>query len=228
MSLDLEDSKEELSDVEEFFTTQVGVFDNAARFCAELEPDVMALQRYDNAAGKALGQIRLILASEPFRYDRIRELNPLTAQVREAHDRMAAEKRTELAEVVRQCLAAIHTLAGAADAGDAIRRADEYYTREKDAISRMDCVALLNGKIISLTEYKDEACAQIEALQQPAAPRPERGSAPPASKKIKTVLRQTAFQPRRLETETQIDDYVESIRRSLKAMLFDCDGIQIK
>ena len=228
LSLDLEDSKEELSDVEEFFTTQVGVIASAARFCAELEPDVMALQRYDNAAGKALGQIRLILASEPFRYDRIRELNPLTAQDREAHDRMAAEKRTELAEVVRQCLAAIHTLAGAADAGDAIRRADEYYTREKDAISRMDCVALLNGKIISLTEYKDEACAQIAALQQPAAPRPERGSAPPASKKIKTVLRQTAFQPRRLETETQIDDYVESIRRSLKAMLFDCDGIQIK
>lgn len=45
-------------------------------------------------------------------YKRIPELNGLMDTVREGHGRLLQAKRAEILEIIRQCLAEIHTLAG--------------------------------------------------------------------------------------------------------------------
>ena len=52
---------------------------------------------------------------------------------------------------------------------------------------------------------------------------------PPQPKKIiKQYNRQIVFPAKRLESETDVDAYVEKIRDQLKQLLKNCDGIQLK
>ena len=44
---------------------------------------------------------------------------------------------------------------------------------------------------------------------------------------IKTVYRQMAFPAKTLESQADIDAYVERMRRYLTDMLRDCDGIKL-
>ena len=46
-------------------------------------------------------------------------------------------------------------------------------------------------------------------------------------KVIKTVYRQMAFPAKMLESQADIDAYVERMRRYLTDMLRDCDGIKL-
>ena len=52
---------------------------------------------------------------------------------------------------------------------------------------------------------------------------------PPAPKKVyKSLNRSIVFPAKRLESEAEIDDYVEKMRESLKQLLKNCDGIHLK
>ena len=44
---------------------------------------------------------------------------------------------------------------------------------------------------------------------------------------IKAYNRQVVFQAKTLESETDVDEYVEKIRAQLKALLKNCDGIKL-
>ena len=83
---------------------------------------------------------------------------------------------------------------------------------------------------------------RLEVLFAPPAPKPpvnvvkEPGggygistTTPTQPKKIiKPYNRQVIFPAKRLESEADIDTYVEKIRDQLKQLLKNCDGIQLK
>lgn len=99
--------------IENFFKTQVTVFDQAVQFEKSLHDDFDRIAENEEAH-KALNTIRLITmvqTGSKFNYNRIRELNPLMDTVRTAHDKMLEEKRAEVLETVRQCMEATHTAA---------------------------------------------------------------------------------------------------------------------
>ena len=76
---DLLDMQEDMQNIEEFFKTQVSLFDSAVQYEQELRVDVDFISQ-DEAANNALNQIRLITTIQPgfkFRYTRIPELNEL-------------------------------------------------------------------------------------------------------------------------------------------------------
>ena len=94
--------------IENFFKTQVTVFDQAVQFEKSLHDDLDRIAENEEAH-KALNTIRLITmvqTGSKFNYNRIRELNPLMDTVRTAHDKMLEEKRAEVLETVRQCMEA--------------------------------------------------------------------------------------------------------------------------
>lgn len=100
--------------VEGFFKNQVQVFDAAVRMEAELKNDLSYLQKKEEEANQALNEIRkitLVEAGQTSVYKRIPELNGLMDTVREGHGRLLQAKRAEILEIIRQCLAEIHTLA---------------------------------------------------------------------------------------------------------------------
>lgn len=229
------DNKEKMQCVEEFFKNQVQVFDAAVKMEDDLRNDLHYLSK-ETESNDALDQIRLItvVQSDPKNiYRRIPELNGLMEKVREGHGRLLDSKRAELLEIVRQCMAEVHTLSnGNVDCTELVRKADTYFDQQKKKISELQSLALLDGLVPQIWSYKDDICDRIETAKQPPKPAPKKQPdtpAKPAPKKvIKNVYRQMAFPAKTLESQEDIDAYVERMRSYLTAMMKDCDGITLK
>lgn len=188
---------------------------------------------------QALNQIRKITvvdADQSSVYKRIPELNGLMDTVREGHGRLLAAKRTEILEIIRQCLEEIHTLATDVYAAKELSdSADRYFVQQKERVAELKCLQLLDGLVPQMWNYKDNMVDRIDGIVHPKAPdkikftvKEDGNAAPPAPKKlIKTVYRQAAFPARTLESKADIDDYVERMRAYLTAMMKDCDGIKL-
>ena len=237
------DSKEALQEVEDFFKTKVQIFDAAAQMEQDLRNELDYLSR-EPEANDALNKIRLMVVVQGgFSYKKIPELNDLMATVREGHNRLLAAKREEVGDIITQCMGAIHQAArGDLKAKDISNKADEYYSQKKQQVKELQSLALLDGLIPPMLQYKDTTVDRLEVLFAPPAPKPpvnvvkEPGggygsstTTPTQPKKIiKPYNRQVIFPAKRLESEADIDTYVEKIRDQLKQLLKNCDGIQLK
>lgn len=232
------DNKDGMQSVEGFFKNQVQVFDAAVRMETELRNDLSYLQK-EEEANQALNQIRKITvvdAGQSSVYRRIPELNGLMDTVREGHGRLLEAKRAEILEIIRQCLSEIHTLAGDVyDARAISERADKFFDQQKARVAELESLQLLDGLVPQMWEYKDDTVDKIDGIVHPKTPvapivKPKEGGAvtPPAPKKvIKNIYRQAAFPSKTLESQEDIDAYVERMRAYLTAMMKDCDGIKL-
>ena len=229
---DLYALKDKMQNVESFFKNQVSLFDSAVKYEADLRVDLDYIAK-DEEANTALNRlITMMPTSGSFNYARIPELNGLMAVVEKKHGAMLDAKRAELLEIVRQCMEEIHTAAGNNETARMIsNKADTFFAQKKEQIADTKVLALLDGLVPPMWQYKDETCERIEAIQRPAVvpPPPARGQAPaPVSKKvIKTIHRQAMFPAKTLESEAEIDAYVEKIREQMKRLLNGCDGIRL-
>ena len=229
------DIKEDLQAVEGFFKNQVQVFDAAAQVEEDLRNELDYLS-HEPAANDALNKIRLIVAVQGgFSYQKIPELNGLMATVREGHGRLLEAKRAEVGEMITQCMGAVHQAAnGDFKANDLIARADEFYTQQKQKVRDYQSLALLDGLIPPMLQYKDNTLERLETLlappaqPTPPAPTADGGATPPVKKVIRPYNRSIIFPAKKLETMEDVDDYVEKIREQLKQLLKNCDGIQLK
>ncbi len=171
-------------------------------------------------AHRALNTIRLITmvqTGSKFNYNRIRELNPLMDTVRTAHDKMLEEKRAEVLETVRQCMEATHTAAnGDAKVSYLIEKSDRYFSQCKEKIAELKSLALLDAMFLPMCQYKDDTVSNIEAVL-----------APIKKKVVRAYSRQVVFQAKTLQSDADIDDYVEKIRSQLKQLLTNCDEIKL-
>lgn len=229
----LYDMRDELQEVEEFFKTRVTLFDAAVQYERDLAVDRDYIAK-DDEAHQALNQIRLITmmpTGGKFRYDRIPELNDLMAKVKASHGKMLDAKRDELLEIVRQCMEEIHTLAGDNGAARNISNtADNYFTQKKQQIASYQTLALLDGLVPPIWQYKDDTVSRIEAIVNPKPQPPQPGPGPqpqPKKEVIKAIHRQAMFPAKTLKSEEEIDAYVEKIRTNMKQLLKGCDGIKL-
>lgn len=231
----LYDMRDELQDVEEFFKTRVALFDSAVKYEQDLRVDLDYIGK-DEDANQALNHIRMITmipTGAKFQYDRIPELNDLMAKVKASHGKMLDAKRDDLLEIVRQCMEEIHTLAGVnGTARNISNTADNYFTQKKQQIATYQTLALLDGLVPPIWQYKDETVSRIEAIVNPPVkplpPQPGPGPQPqPKKEVIKAIHRQAMFPAKTLKTEEEIDAYVEKIRTNMKQLLKGCDGIKL-
>ena len=235
----LYDMRDELQEVEEFFKTRVTLFDAAVQYEQDLSVDRDYIAK-DDEAHEALNQIRLITmmpTGGKFRYDRIPELNDLMAKVKASHGKMLDAKREELLEIVRQCMEEIHTLAGDnSTARNISNTADNYFTQQKQKIASYQALALLDGLVPPIWQYKDDTVSRIESIVNPPVkptsfgPSSSGGETMPVVPKkevIKAIHRQAMFPAKTLKSEEEIDAYVEKIRTNMKQLLKGCDGIKL-
>lgn len=231
----LYDSKEALADVEGFFNNQVVIFDAAVKMENDLHNELDYISRSEKA-NTALNTIRLItmVQGNKFNYKRIPELNTLMATVKAEHDKMLDSKREEVLEIVRQCMSEIHTAAnGEGKVSDIITKADNYFTECKQKIAELQSLALLDGLFVPMCQYKDNMVERMESALKPEPPKPvtppnpDDDVKPPQKKVIKAYNRQVIFQAKTLESEADVDAYVEKVRSQLKELLKKCDGIKL-
>ena len=156
------------------------------------------------------------------------------AKVKASHDIMLEAKRTELLEVVRQCMAEIHQ---AMDSGNPMaksisEKADIYYAQQKEKIAETTSLALMEGFPIPMWNYRDDAVSKIDFTKQ--LPKPEAPVKPVDPDKLvvkktyKPIFRQSLLKAARLESDAEIDAYVDRLRDQLKTLLKGSDGIDLK
>ena len=170
---------------------------------------------------------------------RIKELNSLMATVHEGHDRLLDAKREELMEIVRQCMEAIHTATmDNYDLKSVSQTADRFYDDQKQKINSYRSLALLDGLVPPMIQYKDQTMAKIESMIKPVKPPKleEEGKdaggeikpMKPAPKKvIKQLNRMILFPQRTLEDSDDIDLYLAQVKKTLLTMMQGCDGIKL-
>ena len=233
------ENKEKMQKVEGFFKNQVQVFDTASQLVNDLRNELDYLSK-EEEANNALDQIRLItMTDHGFDYMKIPTLNDLIRTVHEGHDRLLEAKREELLEIVRQCMEAVHSAGNSnSDSKEIITRADTFYSQYKTKIADLKSLALLDGLVPPMIQYKDTTVDRIEGLNrvkevpQPSTVREPAGNygteKPSQPKKIiKSLNRQVVFPAKRLESESDVDEYVEKMRTQLKQLMKNCDGIQL-
>ena len=155
--------------------------------------------------------------------------------VRTAHDKMLEEKRAEVLETVRQCMEATHTAAnGDSKASHLIEKSDKYFRQCKEKIAELKSLALLDAMFLPMCQYKDDTVGNIESVLAPPTPKPpvqpiQQGKEQTTAKKkvVRAYNRQVVFQAKTLQTDADIDDYVEKIRSQLKQLLKNCDEIKL-
>ena len=232
----LYDAQEAMQSVEAFFKTQVTVFDAAVQYEADLRNDLDYIRK-DEEANTALNTIRLITmipSDGKYDYKRIPELNGLMATVKASHDAMLDTKRKELLTVVQQCMSDVHMAAnGDSKVKNIIERADAYFAQQKDKIAETKSLALMEGFPIPMWNYRDDTVSKIElALMppKPIEPKPPVDTllAPAVKKTYKPIFRQSLLKATKLESEADIDVYVDKLRDQLKTLLKGVDGIELK
>ena len=232
---DLLDNKEDVHDVESFFKSQASVYDSAVKLENDLRNELDYLSK-EPESNTALNQIRLIVSSTgKFDYKKIPDLNGLMTTVHEGHDRLLEAKRDELLEIVRQCMEAIHTTASHDEDKNIIATADNFYTQKKERIAELKSLALLDGLLPQMLTYKDDTVDKLETRHTPdptpsAVHEPETpfGQGQQPKKVIKALNRSVVFPAKKLESDAEIDAYVEKMREQLKQLMKNCDGIQLK
>ena len=229
--------KQKMARVEGFFQTQQPVFDSAVKLTQDLAHELDYLSK-EEEADHALNQIRLITlipTNGPYDYSRIKQLPSLIATVHEGHDRLLNAKRDELLEIVRQCMAAIHTvgkddyeLKDTNQVKNIIQIADQFYDQKKQQIAQHESLALLDGLIPPMIQYKDQTLAKIDASKKPIGPKPPVDPIkPPIKKVIKQLNRMVLFPQKTLEDVDDIDAYLAQIKKTLLTMMQGCDGIKL-
>ena len=232
----LYDMRDELQAVEEFFKTRMTLFDAAVQYERDHRVDSDYIAK-DDEANQALNEIRTIITiptDGKFQYDRIPKLNDLMAKVKASHDKMLDAKREELLEIVRQCVEDIHALAGDNPAAKNFSTtADNYFAQKKQQIVSYQTLALLDGLMPPMWQYKDDTVSRIDAIVhppvKPSTAQSNEEDRPPTSKQeiIKVVHRQAIFPAKTLKSEEEIDNYIENIRTNMKQLLKECDGIKL-
>ena len=106
-------NKEAMSNgIENFFKTQVTVFDQAVQFEKSLHDDLDCIAENEEAH-KALNTIRLITmvqTGSKFNYNRIRELNPLMDTVRTVHEALGLFYHSEVYQLMRDGVSDMHCM----------------------------------------------------------------------------------------------------------------------
>ena len=244
---ELEDSKDDMNRVEAFFATQVDTFDKATRFMTDIENDLEYVD-LNERAHKALCDIRLILMipqQGPYLYKRIPELNGHMATVSAIHDQLLNAKREELNERISAGMGAVHQLIGITPSDDLLKnylsKADAYYVGRRNRVQELNSLALLDGMIQPMQDYTDDIIGKINKHLHPPKKDDENngdenkkggssgGNTPPQPpKKIKQIYRSFNFPAKRLQSEAEIEAYVDSIRTQLKDAMKGVDIVEIK
>ncbi len=225
---DLLDSAEDLENVELFFKSQRQVYDDAKRVIAQLNKERTDYFSTDSHALDVFKTITMILGM-PKPYARIGELPELIRQARVAYKEKLDLKKAEVEENIQHCLQDVHqTGAGSRDAIRWMDQADTYFEDKRKTAREAVSLTELDAMITQVLNYKDTMCRRLAVIVDDEKNRGQGQQQPQQQrKKIVTVRRFDLCSVKRLQTQEDIDSYVESIRKKLYDTLNDCDGVQI-
>jgi hypothetical protein len=222
---ELLDVTEDMEEIETFFRSQRDIFDAARKLQGNLQNEFVYFAN-DLETNSKVSEINAILSIEK-PYGRIKDLPDLMQGIKKTYDILLEQKKEEVYVIITLCMGDVHTLAGVGGkALDEVHKADERLNEYKQKVANATSLTVLDAMITQLQNYKDQVCKRIEYILHDASPQLPDGEKPKLQK-IAYLHRHEVFPVKRLTSRSEVDSYVESIRKKLYDTLESNDGIQI-
>ena len=220
---DLHDVKESLEKVESFFKNKVKIFDEALAYTELIQTDIDYVNAYQDAK-QALDEIQKIIQIVPdqkFAYNRIPELHDLIRTIKLVHNELLEQNRQKVLDAIQSCMKSIHEKAVQdSNAKKISAESDDYFDQKKKGLNNCKTISKLQSIEYQVWEKQDEVLRKIDEAISPKSPES-------VKKMYKKIARQEIFPAKTLQSEAEIDEYVESIREEMKRYLKENNGFEI-
>ena len=234
---DLLDSVDDMRSVENFYSSQIKLYDNALNLKDSIldnEKDFL----YDiDEVKNAIDQIKEITkVSNAFKYNRIPELNTHIATINSIRSQEMNKKRVELKSLIDDCMNEIMNAASdnQAKVQPLIDNAKDAYDKITNEIEQLNNLLGLYAKSNRIVAVKDSIVNQIQKhLTQTTTVKEdvkeykaETKQAP--KKKVRELQRNVIFREVELTSAEDVDRYLASIKNRLLSYINDDEQIKLK
>ena len=227
---DLLDSKDDMKAVEEFYKTQISLFESADRLLIQTqkEKDYYA----DNEeVEKAINLIKdIVCYQDQYNYSRIPLLNGAIATIKDAKQSLLVKKREDVLSVIDQCYAEVESKAkeDRAKCSSLLNQARINFDDKKEETARLTDLIELEAKKQAIFNDTTRFISLMDRALQPTATKTvhevrERVE----TKKVKEYYRQVIFPVKTIKSEEDIDNYLKELKTKLMNLIQDGDEIRL-
>lgn len=229
---DLLDSKESMEDVENFYASQIKLYDNASKTRINVityEKDYL----YDiPVVREAVDQITdIIKITDNFRYNRIRQLNDCISIIEEEKSKVVASKKEELNELIDSCMFEVKYKADSSvKLKGILDSAKHQFDTKRDEVNRMSDLVALDAKKNAITNLKDKIMGDMDKVlnQKEVSKRDEPVTPKKRKKQARQLQRAVVFSQANLSSAADVDRYLANIKNRLLSYINDDEEIEIK
>ena len=229
---DLLDSKESMEDVENFYATQIKLYDNASK----TRLNVITYERdylYDiPVVREAVDQITdIIKIADNFRYNRIPQLNDCISIIEEEKSHVVDSKKKELNDLIDSCMFEVKYKADSSvKLKDILASAKDQFNRKKDEVNRMSDLVALDAKKNAITNLKDKIMSDMDKVlnQKEVSKRDEPVTPKKRKKQVRQLQRAVVFSQANLSSAADVERYLANIKNRLLSYINDDEEIEIK
>lgn len=238
----LEDFAEDFEDLDDFYNSQFQTWQNLSKALNDQFKANRPFLEKDPTAKKALDELDRIYGM-PSPYDQLRHINPLIEQIHAINQQLILERRQIVETEVEQRIERVQAALKQASAPDDLQnKALRPLQLCKQRIGNSESIPQIVSDHTEAANVEDEAYElinrHIESLRQKEAPKPvsptsgENKVAEPAPKRTITIsqsdILNTVSSKGFIETETDIDRYLNALRERLAKAVSAGDRVRIR
>lgn len=229
---DLLDSKDVMRDVENFYASQIKLYDNASK----KRLNVITYERdylYDiPVVREAVDQItEIIKITDNFRYNRIPQLNDCISVIEEEESKVVASKKKELNDLIDSCMIEVKYKADSSvKLKEILALAKDQFNTKKDEINRMSDLVALDAKKNTIINLKDKIIRNMNKalIQKEVANHDEPITSKKRKRQVRELQREVFFGQANLSSAEDVAHYVANIKNRLLSYINDDEEIEIK
>jgi len=229
---DLLDSKDVMRDVENFYASQIKLYDNASK----KRLNVITYERdylYDiPVVREAVDQITdIIKITDNFRYNRIPQLNDCISVIEEEESKVVALKKKELNDLIDSCMFEVKYKADSSvKLKEILALAKDQFNTKKDEINRMSDLVALDAKKNAITNLKDKIMSDMDKVlnQKEVSKRDEPVTPKKRKKQVRQLQRAVVFSQANLSSAADVERYLANVKNRLLSYINDDEEIEIK
>lgn len=229
---DLLDSKDVMRDVENFYASQIKLYDNASK----KRLNVITYERdylYDiPVVREAVDQItEIIKITDNFRYNRIPQLNDCISVIEEEESKVVASKKKELNDLIDSCMIEVKYKADSSvKLKEILALAKDQFNTKKDEINRMSDLVALDAKKNTIINLKDKIIRNMDKalIQKEVANHDEPITSKKRKRQVRELQREVFFGQANLSSAEDVAHYVANIKNRLLSYINDDEEIEIK
>ena len=229
---DLLDSKDAMRDVENFYASQIKLYDNASKIRLNVityEKDYL----YDiPVVREAVDQITdIIKITDNYRYNRIPQLNDCISIIEEEKSQVVDSKKKELNDLIDSCMIEVKYKADSSvKLKDILASAKDQFDTKKDEINRMSGLVALDAKKNTIINLKDKIIRDMDKVlnQKEVSKHDEPITSKKRKKQVRELQRTVFFGQANLSSAADVDHYLANIKNRLLSYINDDEEIEIK